>query len=988
MESPRAGDESPLLSLPFDHYQRYHLTQRIVSLLWPRRKDNLLRILDVGGSSSSLKHFFPEDEVVLADIQGPPPFTYQEGVPFLYDAYFLAAGGQLPFADASFDIVTAHDTLEHVPNDLRPAFLEDLLRVARRLVILNGPVFHAETARAEQRLALFIGRTCLGENLSLKEHLVLGLPHKDLIESVVRNQGLGFITIPNGNLSLWLAMMAMKHYVLALPNPNRLHEVVDRTYNAVLSPQDFGGRCYREAYVIAKDERDAKTLRGVQAVFAPILEEPPVPGDAEALDAIVAALEEHAVEVRHVMETLQTTLAEVRDTLGQRDIALAEKDAALAERDTALMEANDLLTDKDAALAETEQALRLLQEQSQVAAGTIGFRLLERVRRVINRLAPPGTRRRNILALVRRGLDTILTQGWGRFIRRLIQVWRWAPRLFALNRPAQPEASLDDQYQLWLRAHALTRARIRSIRREATQLSYRPLVSIVMPTYNPDPRWLREAIESVRAQLYENWELCIADDCSSDPAVRAALEDYGKADQRIKVAYLEENRGISAASNRALALANGEFVGLLDHDDELKPDALFEVVRLLNRQPDLDFIYTDEDHRGPDGRLVQPFFKPDWSPDLLLSVNYVPHFAVYRKQLVDKLGGLRSECDLSQDYDLTLRVTERTDRIQHIPLPLYTWRTNPHSASAKLEAKLRAVKAAKRALSEAMQRRGLGAEILEGSIITTYRVRYRIQGQPLVSIIIPTRDRVDLLRRCIETVERKSTYANYEIVIVDNESSEEATLEYLRKSPYRCLAYPGPFRYAAMMNFAARETAGEHILFLNNDTQIIAPEWIEAMLEHSQRPEVAAVGARLLFPDGRAQHEGVIIGLAGGCAANVDHHGYFGLGELIHNCSAVTAACMMTRREVFEQLGGFDVNLGVAFNDVDYCLRAREQRYLIVYTPYADLYHYEGGTRGSGIPEHDERFFRKRWGNPGEYRDPYYNPNLDLRRPFNISLQR
>ena len=331
-------------------------------------------------------------------------------------------------------------------------------------------------------------------------------------------------------------------------------------------------------------------------------------------------------------------------------------------------------------------------------------------------------------------------------------------------------------------------------------------------------------------------------------------------------------------------------------------------------------------------------------------------------------------------------MTEKTDRIGHVALPLYAWRMVPGSAASQLDAKPKSVDAAKRALADAMQRRGIEADILEGSATTTYRVRYRIQGQPLVSIVIPTRDRVDLLSRCIASIEAKTSYPNYEIIIVDNDSQEEATHSYLKRSPHRCLSYPGEFRYGAMMNFGIREAAGEHVILLNNDTEIITPEWIEAMLEHSQRPDVAAVGARLFYPDRRVQHEGVIMGLGGGSAGNVDHGGYFGLGELVRNCSAVTAACMMTRRDVFQRLEGFDERLGIAFNDVDYCLRAREQGYLIVYTPYSVLYHYEGATRGKLHPMEDEQFFRDRWGNPGEYRDPYYNPNLDLQRPFEIRL--
>lgn len=410
------------------------------------------------------------------------------------------------------------------------------------------------------------------------------------------------------------------------------------------------------------------------------------------------------------------------------------------------------------------------------------------------------------------------------------------------------------------------------------------------------------------------------------------------------------------------------------------------MVKLLNERPDLDFIYSDEDKRSPDGRLVQPFFKPDWSPDLLLSTNYVPHFAVYRKRMVDEVGGLRSECDFSQDYDLVLRVTGRTNRIGHVASPLYTWRMVPGSAASEVTAKPKSVEAAKKSLGDVIQERGIDAKVIEGPFRNTFRVRYRIQGRPLVSIIIPTRDRVELLRSCIASIETKTRYPNYEIIIVDNDSREEATQSYLKSSSHRTLPYSGEFRYGAMMNFAIRKAAGDYVVLLNNDTEVISEEWIEAMLEHAQRPEVAAVGARLLYPNGRPQHEGVVIGLGGGSCLNADTRDYFGLGRLVRNVSAVTGACMMARRQVFEDLGCFDEGLKVAFHDVDYCLRARARGYLVVYTPYAVLVHHESASRGSYHPQEDELFYRQRWGEPGQYRDPYYNPNLSVRSPFTIKV--
>ena len=660
-----------------------------------------------------------------------------------------------------------------------------------------------------------------------------------------------------------------------------------------------------------------------------------------------------------------------------------ELERGVAVREKRLRRQQQRLAEQERRITELEQHAGNLRHQINLITGSLGYRLLERVRGVIRFFAPPGSPQRIPLIAVRRSMRLVRRRGPRVLLGKIVQVWEWPGIISRLSRAQSLNVDPNEQYQLWLRTHALTPDRIEAIQRKSAQLSHRPKVSIIMPVYNTEPSWLRAAIESVCGQLYDNWELCIADDGSEKESTRALLRDYQQRDKRIKVKYLKVNSGISAASNEALAMASGEFFGLLDHDDELKADALYEVVKLLNKDPDLDFIYSDEDKKDMNGRLVEPFFKPDWSPDLLMSVNYVTHLSVFRKEIVDRVGGFRQAYDGSQDYDLVLRVSELTDKVAHIAQPLYSWRKVPGSTSGEADAKQFAVRAAKAALRDALTRRGYTGEVLDGLVRTRYRVRYDIVGDPKVAIIIPTRDRLDMLSRCVESIRRKSSYRNFEIIVVDNDSREQRTLDYLSSFDGRVVRYPHEFNFAKIINMGAREAEGaDALLFLNNDTEVISAEWIEAMLEHAQRPEVAAVGARLLYPDGRIQHEGVIIGLAGGSAGNVDHGGYFGMGDTIRNCSSVTAACMMTRPQAFWDIGGFEERLRVAFNDVDFCLRARAKDYLIVYTPYALLYHYESASRGKLHPMEDEQFFRDRWGNPGEYRDPYYNPNLDIRRPF------
>ena len=651
--------------------------------------------------------------------------------------------------------------------------------------------------------------------------------------------------------------------------------------------------------------------------------------------------------------------------------------------------ADPRVAELEARLAEAEARAEQADAQHRRLVAGVGFRALDRFRRGISSVAPWGTRRRSFILTPSRALRMLNTEGWGATLLHLLEVWVWVPRMF---RRALPKIStLDERYELWLYLNALSPTRLRAKRRHLRRLAHRPTISIVIPVHDTEPQWLGAAVGSMLTQIYPNWELCIADDGSTRTDTLELLRTYESSDARIKVVYLEENRGIAGASNAALELATGEFVGFLDHDDELKPNALFEVVRILNENPELDYLYSDEDKKELDGRVTEAFFKPGWSPDLLMSVNYVTHFSVYRREVLEKVDGFRLGYDGSQDYDLVLRVTELTDKIAHIPLPLYSWRKVPGSAAAQLAFKDYAYDAGRRALSDALQRRGFSGRVDEALVNGRYRVRYDIRGEPRAIIIIPTRDRLDLLRVCVDSIRRRTSYQNYEIMIVDNQSSDPDTREYLASFDGRVFPYPHEFNYARMMNVAAREVGDADVMvFINNDTEVISAEWLEAMIEHGQRPEVAIVGARLLFLDGKPQHEGIAIGL-GGVASNLDHggqhFGYFDLGETVRNCSAVTGACMLMRPEVFEELGGFEERLRVAFNDVDLGLRARQKGYLIVYTPHALLYHEESSSRGKLHPEEDERFFCERWGWPSELADEYYNPNFSRKLPFRLHVE-
>jgi GT2 family glycosyltransferase len=547
---------------------------------------------------------------------------------------------------------------------------------------------------------------------------------------------------------------------------------------------------------------------------------------------------------------------------------------------------------------------------------------------------------------------------------------------------------VNDQYPALVQNNRLRASDLRRLRDEASSFGYRPLVSILLPIFDPERRWLEEGLDSVLSQVYPRWELRICAMGSAGEHVRDILDRYERLDERIKVTYPEGEVSVSASLNASLVSAGGEFVGFLRQGDELASDALFEVVKLLQVHRNADIVYSDEDEIDEKGTRTNPHFKPDWSPDLLLSANYISQLGVYRRDLLAGIGGFREGFDACRGYDLVLRATERTGEIYHIPKVLYHgWAASTDNVASYDGDKGRAREVTRRALADALERRGYKGSVEEGFLPDHFRVRFVIKGEPKVSIIIPTRDNVSYLKRCLEGLERLTTYRNYELLIVDNDSRELETVEYLNSIPHRVIPFKEPFNYSRINNFAVSHADGEYVLLLNDDTEITSGGWLEAMLEHAQRPEVGAVGARLLYPDGRIQHAGVILGVGSPWEPGVSMHshhfyssdspGYAGTLAVTTNYSAVTAACMLLRKSVYEEVGGLEEeNLPVQFNDVDLCLRIREQGYHVVYTPYAELYHHESVSRGLFSGSRTENLYmRERWGEVMD-KDPFYNPNF------------
>ena len=517
--------------------------------------------------------------------------------------------------------------------------------------------------------------------------------------------------------------------------------------------------------------------------------------------------------------------------------------------------------------------------------------------------------------------------------------------------------------------------------------------SILVPLYNTPEDFLKEMIESVQAQTYSDWELCLADGSdAAHPQVERIVMQFQQRDNRIKYRKLEKNFGISGNTNACIEMATGDYIALFDHDDLLHPSVLYENMKAICEQG-ADFIYTDElTFQGTTKNITVAHFKPDFAIDNLRSYNYICHFTVFQKSLLEKVGLFRSECDGSQDFDMVLRLTEQAQKIVHIPKPLYFWRSHAQSVASSVGAKPYVIQAAKKAIGDHLKRVGLDGEVLDSIQPTIYRLKYAIKGEPLVSILIPNKDHVSDLRKCIVSIQEKSSYPNYEIIVIENNSVEEKTFQYYqileRRPNIRVVQWNGKFNYSAINNFGYTFAKGDYILLLNNDTEVISSDWIQEMLMYAQRSDVGAVGAKLYYPDGTIQHGGVVLGV-GGVAAHLhcnrrrEDLGYMGRLVFVQDLSAVTAACMMIPRKVWEETGGLDESFEVAFNDVDLCMRIRQKGYLIVFTPYAELYHYESKSRGyEDTPEKRARFvgeverFQARWAKELEAGDPYYNPNF------------
>jgi len=574
----------------------------------------------------------------------------------------------------------------------------------------------------------------------------------------------------------------------------------------------------------------------------------------------------------------------------------------------------------------------------------------------------------------------------------------------AIKRAIAPHlrVRIKDNYERWIEVNFPDFVSIAKMRKELIGFAYQPCISVVVPTYNPDLRFLRECLDSVLGQVYENWELVIVDDCSPNKEVREVIKEYAAQDNRIVYKFLKTNRRIAGATNEAAKIATGDFIGIFDHDDLLWPNALFEVVKALNVDKDIDFLYTDEDKIDEDTHHHFGYvLKPDYNPDFMHSVNYFTHFTVVRRSLFEKIGGERSAYDGAQDWDLYLRIMQKTDKIHHIPKICYSWRVHDNSTAKSTDSKPYVVEAQRKALQDDLAKKGYTDAIVEQDPkhLGYWNVTHPLKGAPLISIVIPSKNLYKVVKRCIDSIYEKSTYDNFEIILVDTGSDDKRVWDYYEhiKSVHDNFHvvewFEKPFSYARSCNEGARQAKGEFVLMLNNDTEVKTPDWLQLMAGDAQRPEIGAVGALLFYPDGyHIQHAGVGVGL-GGVAANSfqmmtleqpmsqTQHLYI---NTKHDMTVVTAACLMVRKELFNAVGGFDEGYRITYNDVDLCLRLYEKGYQNLYTPHVRLLHHESISVGAPdeVAKRDRKEmsgainqFKKQWKKYIEH-DPNINSNL------------
>lgn len=1015
----------------FDQYQRYKHVQEMIELI---REDKSYKILEVGANEhKNLEKFLPNDSITYLDIEVPESLQNDP-------QYIQADATNMPQVPSeSFEFVVALDVFEHIPKEARQNFLKELHRVAKQGVIISAPYNSSQVINAEMRANEYY-KQLYGRGFRwLEEHRENDLPDIEQTTKFFKNNGINYLQFEHGSLSVWEKLIDL-HFLFA--DKNEYHQqrfFIDQYYNENVYQYDYDKHNYRVFFVSGegnnidlirswinnriKNSKSQDALENLSQLnwleqqikntyLTKKLSE--ITMQNQQVSALENTISQNQIELSNTINNLQFDINQLSLKLQEdlNQISMTVKNELVEYSKNLQIElyqtykndqgktdeinnqnyenllkeiqsikneisvSNNKLIEENLEIKKEielkEDHIRNIEALNKAILSTKGWKALEKFRKMKLFLS------RNKTAAIPKVINKIKNEG----IKSTLQT---------IEQKISNELQ-EETYNEWFLKRLPIESQIQEMRNQIEKFNKKPLISVVMPTFNTPSDLLSEAIQSLKNQIYPHWELCICDDRSPNEQVWKELQQYANEDKRIKVIRSSENLNISGATNLAISLATGEYVGFLDHDDVLTKDALFEVVKVINEY-DPDLIYSDEDKLEMDGTYSDPFFKPNWSPDLLLSLNYICHFSVYKKEIGDEIGWFRNEFNGAQDYDFVLKFTDRTNRIYHIPKVLYHWRKVPTSTSVNPNSKPHAHIAGKNVVEEFLiNKYGDGATVDETDYLYVYDPRYKLPNDTKISIIIPTKDHVELIKDCVESIIKQSSYENYEIIILNNNSVEEQTYLWFKEiqnnEKVKVIDAFFDFNWSKLNNFGIEHADGDVFIFLNNDVKVITHDWMERLAEKALRDNVGTVGALLLYEDGTIQHAGVIVGMGGWAdhvfkGMNPVHYGTPYVSPMVpRNVLASTGACLAISRKTIEEIGNFNEEFIICGSDVEISLRAFKKGYVNIYDPYVKLYHYESKTRDSYIPEEDFVLSEIHYSPYREKVDPYFNPNLRLDSPI------
>lgn len=1029
--------------IPFDQYQRYKHASEIINIV--REHDKGYTVLEVGANEhKNLEHFLPQDNITYLDIVVPEKLKEDPN-------YIEGDATAMPLGDNQFDFVIALDVFEHIPQSKRRDFLDELERVSRIGFILAAPFNTEDVSFSEKRVNTYF-KTLYGFDYPwLEEHVVNGLPDKDETLEYVKNKGWNYFNFSHGSLEVWEKMTKAHFLAAGREKLYDFRFTLDDFYNNYIFENDYNEPCYRTFFFVTNQSEMLKKVESAIVIRRNKLDRSVVSRLDDQIQDLINLSDFQLInlELAHkniLIEQKGDLITNKEKELESYKLELDQLKASIEQQESMNEQMKQELIQSELQLREAEQNFVELEHQLQMNTlhiEELELQLVDKIKLVndlnilhhelqhnynqcgvvqhestilIEQLKADidllnitiEGQQEHILKLenvaqqlrIKNRLKKVIPSKLRSLIRKCLYIFRIIkdnPSLVrkgiseakhngiqsAINKAQSKIVSTEATVAYTVEENSMEIERIKS---EISRFHTKPLISIIVPVYNVEPKWIERAIQSVEEQYYESWELCLVDDCSTNEQTKAFLNKIDHP--KIKIRFLDSNNGISEASNEAVRLSDGKYIALLDNDDELTKDALFEVVKAINETA-ADIVYSDEDKINIHGNRRFPFHKPDWSPDLLRSQMYICHLLVFKRELFDYIGGFRKQFDGSQDYDLMLRLSENAKYIHHIPKVLYSWRELETSTALNPHSKPYAHHAGLKALNEHLVRVfGEGnAYAEETEYLFVYDSRYKVDSVR-ASIIIPTKDKIDLLEPCVNSILEKTAYSDYEVIIVNNNSVEDQTFKWFEDQSnnpkIKVIDANYEFNWSKLNNHGIREATGEVFVLLNNDTVIIEKDWLQRLVEKANRDDVGTVGGLLLYEDHTIQHAGVVIGL-GGWADHIFkgmqpiHYGSpFVSPMLTRNVIASTGACLAISRKTINKIGNFDEKFIICGSDVEISLRALKNDLNNIYDPYVVLHHLESKSRDSYIPPIDFEMSKLHYGPFLEKGDPYFNCNLDL----------